>query len=266
MTDENQIVEGMGVSRDGAWLVYDSNRSGNQHIFRLRTGGGEPEQLTHDPVDDFLPSWSPDGRWIAYHSWRSGNRDVYVMTADGTESRVVTGYPGHEMYPVWSADGRELLFISDRSGRWELHAAERTDGKWSEPRQVTRNFGYNGRWSPDGKTIVYVSLVDTTLHAANADGSGARLLFDGHSLGLTTHQIAFGTRSDVVYFHAVDRDSRHAFYELPLRGGPPRLVLKFTDPARQPRRFEFDTDGRRLFFTLATDESDVWLMELKPGS
>jgi Tol biopolymer transport system component len=263
VTDENQIVEGMGVSRDGQWLVYDSNRSGNQHIFRIRTTGGEPEQLTHGAVDDFLPAWSPDGRSIAYHSWRSGNRDIYVMGADGREPVVVTGYSGHEMYPSWSAQGHELLFISDRSTRWELDAITRTESGWSEPRQLTRNFGYNGRWSPDGKSIAYVSLVDTTLHVANSDGSGARLLFDGHPLGLTTHQVAFGSRLDVVYFHAVDREFRHAFYELPLEGGSPRLVLRFSDPARQPRRFEFDTDGRRLYFTLATDESDVWLMELK---
>ena len=39
-------------------------------------------------------------------------------------------------------------------------------------------------------------------------------------------------------------------------------MLTFDDPTRQPRRPEFDTDGRRLFFTIATDESDVWLLEL----
>ena len=264
VTDENQVVEGMGVSRDGQWLVYDSNRNGTQHIFRLRTsGGGEPEQLTRDSADNFLPSWSPDGKWIAYHSWKSGNRDVYVMSADGREPRVATGYPGHEMYPIWSADGHELLFISDRGSRWELHAITKTESGWSEPRQITKDFGYNGRWSPDGRTIAYVSLVDTTLHVSNADGSGARLLFDGHPLGLTTQQVAFGSRSDVVYFHAIDRESRHAFYEMPLRGGMPRLILRFPDLTRQPRRFEFDTDGRRLYFTVATDESDVWLMELR---
>ena len=263
VTDENQVVEGMGVSRDGQWLVYDSNRNGSQHIFRIRTSGGEPEQLTRDPGDDFLPAWSPDGKWIAYHSWRSGNRDVYDMGADGRENRVATGYPGHEMYPIWSADGRELLFISDRASRWELHAIARNGDGWSAPRQVTQDFGYNGRWSPDGTKIAYVSLIDTTLHVSNADGSGTRLLFDGHAMGLTTQQVAFGNRSDVVYFHAIDRESRHAFYEMPLKGGAPRLVLRFPDLATQPRRFEFDTDGRRLFFTVATDESDVWLMQLK---
>jgi hypothetical protein len=108
-----------------------------------------------------------------------------------------------------------------------------------------------------------VSLVDTTIHVVNADGSGARLLFDGHPLGLTTMQVAFGRRSDVVYVHAIDQDSRHAFYEIPMRGGTPRLVFRFPDLARQPRRTEFDTDGRRLFFTVATDESDVWMMDLQ---
>lgn len=264
VTDENQTVEGMGVSPDGNWLVYDSNRSGTQHIFKIRISGGEPIQLTRDSVDDFLPAWSPDGRQIAYHSWRAGNRDIYVVAADGREPRAVTGYPGHEMYPAWSPDGQELLFISDRNKRWELHAIRRgTNEGWSAPRQITTDFGYNGRWSPDGRTVAYVSLTDTTLHVANADGTGARLLFDGHALGLTTPQVAFGRRPDVVYFHAIDRDAQRAFYEIAIRGGTPRIVLRFPDPSKQPRRPEFDTDGRRLFFTVATDESDVWMMELK---
>ena len=264
ITNENQTVEGMGVSPDGNWIVYDSNRGGTQAIFRIPVDGGEPVQLTRDSADAFLPSWSPDGREIAYHSWQSGNRDVYIVGADGRARNAVTSYPGHEMYPIWSPSGRELLFISDRNKRWELHVISRNDdASWSAPRQVTTDFGYNGRWSPDGTRIAYVSLVDTTIHVVNADGTGSRLLFDGHQPGLTTLQVAFGRRPDVLYFHAVDRDSRHAFYEMPVRGGVPRLVFRFPDLARQPRRTEFDTDGRRLFFTVATDESDVWMMDLQ---
>ena len=264
VTNENQTVEGMAVSPDGNWLVYDSNRGGTQAIFKIRVEGGEPIQLTRDSADAFLPSWSPDGREVAYHSWKSGNRDVYVVGSDGRAPRAATSYPGHEMYPFWSPSGRELLFISDRNKRWELHVIAKDDnGSWSEPRQVTTDFGYNGRWSPDGLRIAYVSMVDTTIHVVNADGSGSRLLFDGRPLGLTTLQVAFGRRSDQLYFQAVDRDSRHAFYEMPMRGGAPRLVFRFPDPARQPRRTEFDTDGRRLFFTVATDESDVWMMDLQ---
>ena len=263
VTNENQTVEALAISPDGKWLAYDSNRDGPQHIFKLALGGGSPIQLTRDSADDFNPSWSGDGRFIAYHSLRTGNRDIYMMTQDGTDVKDVTGYPGHEMGPSVSPNGARLLFISDRSGRWELHSVQReADGTWSKPKQITRDFGYRGRWAPDGKTIAYVSLVDTTVHLVDADGANGRLLFDGHAMRLSPQNVAFGTDAATLYFSATDTEGRYAFYRIAAAGGAPRPVLVFDDPARQPRRPEFDTDGRRLFFTIPSDESDVWLMEL----
>ena len=264
VTNENQTVEGLALSPDGRWIAFDSNREGRQQIFKVALAGGEPVQLTRDTADCFNPSWSGDGRFIAFHSLRTGNRDVYTMNADGGDVRNVTGYPGHEMGPAVSADGRRLLFISDRAGRWELFSIDRTnDGQWSPPRQVTRNLGYRGRWSPDGQRIVYLSFIDTTLHVIGADGSGDRLLFDGHAAGLAPETAAFGRDRTVVYFAATDRQGRYAFYAIPAAGGSPRPVLEFDNAARQPRRPEFDTDGQRVVFTIATDESDVWVMALR---
>ena len=73
----------MRVSRDGRWLLYDSNLKGNSDIYRIPIGGGEPEQLTNDPADEFAPDLSPDGGAIAYHSWRRGTRDIEVKPLDG---------------------------------------------------------------------------------------------------------------------------------------------------------------------------------------
>src|SRR5215213_5314565 len=264
LTNENQVVEALAVSPDGRWLAFDSNREGPQHIFKVNLAGGEPVQLTRDSWDDFNPSWSGDGRWIAFHSLRRGNRDVNVMSADGTDVRDVTREADNEMGPALSPSGSEVLFIGDRSGRWELHVSHRADdGTWSAARQLTRDFGYRGRWSPDGRRIAYLSLADTTLHVMSSDGSHGRLVFDGHALGLTPQSVAFGRDTSALFFAAIDRDGRYGFYALPAGGAKPRPVLTFDDPARQPRRPEFDTDGRRLFFTIATDESDVWLLELR---
>jgi Tol biopolymer transport system component len=263
VTDGNQTVEALAVSSDGKWLAFDSNREGRQHIFKVSLSGGDPVQVTRDSSDDFNPSWSGDGRFIAYHSLRNGNRDVYLTAADGTDARDITGYPGHEMGPALSRDGRRVLFISDRSGRWELHAIERAaNGTWSAPRQLTHDFGYRGRWSPDGRRIAYLSLVDTTLRVMDADGGNSRLLFDGRKSGLVPLGAAFGSDPGVVYFAAIDADGRYAFHAIPARGGVPRVVLTFEDRSRQPRRPEFDTDGRRIFFTIASDEADVWMLQL----
>jgi hypothetical protein len=97
----------------------------------------------------------------------------------------------------------------------------------------------------------------------DADGSNARLLFDGHAVGLVPQYVASGGDPGVLYMAAIDRAGHHAFYALPMQGGVLRRVLFFEDPSFQPRRPEFDTDGRQLYFTIASDESDVWMLELR---
>ena len=66
-----QRIDGFGVGPDGAWLVYPApDDRGRLQLFRLRTKGGSPEQLTRDSTDKTQPAVSPDGRWIAYTAWR----------------------------------------------------------------------------------------------------------------------------------------------------------------------------------------------------
>ena len=267
VTNENQSVEAVDVSSDGKWLVYDSNRRGTQQIFKLATSGGEPIQLTKDSSDDFSPVWSADGRQIAFHGWRGGQRDVFVMSADGRDARNVTNSVNHEMGPDWSPDGNQLSFTSDQSGRFEIHVAARTAaGAWSAPRQLTFTSGWNPRWSPEGagRWIVYKRLADSVVMLVPSAGGDARVLFDGHALALTplNAEWAPGDATHVIV-HAMDDRFRHGFWSVPLNGGAPRLMLRFDDLALQPRRGEFSTDGRRLYFTIASDESDVWMMELR---
>lgn len=47
-------------------------------------------------------------------------------------------------------------------------------------------------------------------------------------------------------------------------GLPGRVLVPFDDPARQPVRYGFATDGRRFCLTLGSHESDVWVLDLEP--
>jgi len=49
---------------------------------------------------------------------------------------------------------------------------------------------------------------------------------------------------------------------VPVEGGSPRLLVRFDDPQRPSLRREFATDGVRFFFTIAQDESDVWIAQV----
>jgi len=157
LTTGHQSIEGLALSPDGRWLAFDSDRGGHQAIYRIPLSGGEPQLLSADSGDDFMPAWSPDGRELAYYGFRDGRRRLFVMPLDGGSPGAVVRDSGNQRYPGWSPDGRHLVFHSDRTGRFELYVAERdTAGRWSPPRQLTTDGGQDARWSPDGGSIVYV--------------------------------------------------------------------------------------------------------------
>ena len=111
VTSGNQTIEAMRVTRDGRWLLYDSNLHGNFDIFRLALSDGRIERLTDGPGDEFAPDLSPDGRSLAYHSWRTMSRDIFVKRLDGPRLDQVTATPSQESFPAWSPDGRSLAFL-----------------------------------------------------------------------------------------------------------------------------------------------------------
>jgi hypothetical protein len=53
-----------------------------------------------------------------------------------------------------------------------------------------------------------------------------------------------------------------ALWAVPVAGRAPRKLLS-EDTSHRFGRWDFATDGKRLFFTLGQFESDVYVMELK---
>jgi hypothetical protein len=57
----------------------DSDRSGNQDLWTMPSGGGELTQLSSDPAPDWAPQFSPDGKWIAFSiPYRTADRGNLV--------------------------------------------------------------------------------------------------------------------------------------------------------------------------------------------
>jgi len=266
VTTGNQTIEGIGVSRDGRWLAYDSNLNGNQDIYKMPIGGGEAERLTSDPGDDFLPAWSPDGQEIAFYSWRRGNRDLAVMMADGSRFQQLTDDPASESYPDWSPDGLRLVFTSEKTGRGELFVISRENkqAKWGVPRQMTSTGALQPcKWSPDGRLIVYTNGT-SGLWIIPAEGGEPRELVGGRDSAIPAvpWYPAWSKDGRTVYYTGYDADRQASFWSVPVSGGKPKLLVKFDDPSRQSSRYEFATDGEKFYFTLAKYESDIWVGEL----
>jgi eukaryotic-like serine/threonine-protein kinase len=264
VTTGNQIIESFAVSRDGTWLAFDSDRTGNQDIFRMPIAGGEAEQLTTDPADDFQPQWSPDGREIGFHTFRNGNRDLYVMSATGGDQRGVVATAATERDAGWSPDGTRLSYASDATGRSQVYTISREGTGWGKPTQLTRNGGIFPFWSPDGRNILYGWTRGVAVVSVDG-GAGFPLPMTGPLAGKEVEPFAFAWGPDgrqAVVVVPSDTAPFQALWSVPLDGTTPRPLLLFDDPYATFGRGAFAVQRSTIYFALLRSESDVWVADL----
>ena len=89
-------------SLDEQWLVYVSQITGNDEVFKIRSDGTGNTRLTENEWPwDKHPSFSPDGQSVVFWSNRDGHRQLYVMGADGSGVRRLLTGPWDDWDPVW---------------------------------------------------------------------------------------------------------------------------------------------------------------------
>jgi Tol biopolymer transport system component/tRNA A-37 threonylcarbamoyl transferase component Bud32 len=264
ITFGQQVIESVCVSRDGAWLYYDSNLAGNSDIYRIRLPSGNPERLTVDLTNEFSPAPSPDGREVAFHSFRGGTRNVYLLPLDGGALESVATSSLQEGIAQWSPDGRTIAF-SDLQLGGGVHLVHRgSDGRWSAARRLTA--GSFGTWSPNGRQLTFIeSIAGGSLRVIGADGGTAHLLFDGSRPGgRRALKSAWSDDGRSIYFKVANQEGNTEVWSVPAGGGEPHRITALGDERRRSDRFDFTVGGERMYFTLKELESDVWVIDVAP--
>jgi len=262
VTRGSQVIQGIRVSPDKRWIVYDSDQRGHSDLYRIPIDGGSgPEALLSDSVDEFAPDLSPDGTTIVFHSFRSGTRDIETKALNGGPVQQVTNTPAQESYPKWSPDGNAILF-SDQSGARDALVVRRgADGKWSAP-EVLAPGAYRPQWSPDGKTISYISAPrdgDPGQVMLLTLGGTPRPVFTGPPL--VSHAV-WGPDGHTLYLKVHTEDGSTSLWSVSVQGGRPRELVRFADPEWQSVRNDLATDGKRLFFDVEDRQADVFVAQL----
>ena len=144
------------ISPDGVAVVFDAPdpRNGNRDVWHTELARGITTKLTTHIANDWRPVWSPDGSQILFLSDRDGPGRVYVKTSldpGGGEApipEVESGSPRD-----WSSDGRWILYDSGGDS-W---VASLSGGVDAFAFLETPFWEADGRFSPDGRWIAYVS-------------------------------------------------------------------------------------------------------------
>lgn len=88
-----------GWSSDSKWLLFQSDRTGNMSIFRMRADSASPEPLVTNRDDNRAPLLSPDGQWVLYFAWPRSAAQMKTgrlmrMPAGGGSPELILGAKG----------------------------------------------------------------------------------------------------------------------------------------------------------------------------
>jgi len=111
-------------SPNGAEIVFQSDRSGDDELWLIPAGGGAATVVTTGvPFVDGSPSWSPDGQSIVFTSERTGTQDLWIISRDGSGEAQLTFEPEDQGDADWSPSGEYIAFTwvgADRADIWAI--------------------------------------------------------------------------------------------------------------------------------------------------
>ncbi|RME59681.1 MAG: hypothetical protein D6790_10360, partial [Caldilineae bacterium] len=141
------------ANRDGSWIVFASDRTGNRDIFVMAGDGSGLQQLTSSSASDDYPSWFPAGDRIIFASKRDGNYELYLMNRDGSgQTRLTTDPPSppekiyDDVYPAVSPDGSRIAWVK-RQGKTGQIWVMNVDGSNARPVGPSCDYLENVYWS-----------------------------------------------------------------------------------------------------------------------
>jgi serine/threonine-protein kinase len=263
LTSGNQVIEVLNASRDGKWLVYDSNLHGGADIYRVPTGGGPSERLTDDARPEYAGDLSPDDSELAWQRFINGERHLFVKRLDGDSAKEIIPAPGDQGVPHWAPDGSALAAWSHNKEEGTVFVVRRdSHGGWRRPSWKLRG-AQLPVWSGDGRAVAFVRY-DGSIQTISADSGARNTVYtprpnssDPLAVFLNWH-----FHAATIWFMGVDVAGHAGIWSVALPHGRPRLLVDLADPqGRQPGP-SLATDGARFFFTLDERFSNVRWAEL----
>lgn len=189
---KTNITRALGEDREPSWspdgsqITFTSDRHYHgftdgyeTDIYVMNIDGSGVVNLTHSPVIDQSPIWSPDGSRIAFFS----DFFLYTMRPDGTDRKPVLATSPLPQRVSWSPDGTKMLITDKRSPDWrepwdaEIFVVDLGSGLRTNLTNAPSS-DTSPAWSPDGTRVAFVSNRGGTwdIWVMNADGTGQRNL------------------------------------------------------------------------------------------
>ena len=245
-------------SPDGQKVAFVRGTSGSlADIYVVGVTGGQPERVTDLGAPIGGLAWTSDGREIIFSAGFPGRGAIYRIPASGGKPPQVAAVGEASGKPALAPEARRLAYarvVSD-SNIWRIDLASAGVRKPMRPLIASTRSDASGRFSPDGKRIVFASNRSGPMEiwVCDADGSNALQLtsFNGPHLGMPR----WSPDAQSIVFDARPGGNADIFV-VGASGGAPRRIT--TDPSEDIVP-SWSRDGRWIYFAShRSGERQVW--------
>jgi Tol biopolymer transport system component/DNA-binding winged helix-turn-helix (wHTH) protein len=142
-------------SRDGKWIYFSSDRSGDQQLWKVSVDGGHALQVTKG--GGFTTFESADGRFV-YYSKGTAASGIWKVPVEGGQETLVLDGPGAGVWGRWTVADDGIYFINTKAkGAYTIdffNFSSRQVGSVAVLQDVNE-FVSGLAISPDGRRILY---------------------------------------------------------------------------------------------------------------
>ncbi|HSK74524.1 MAG TPA: protein kinase [Pyrinomonadaceae bacterium] len=243
-------------SPDGKMIAFTSTKSGTKNIWIKQTASGEAIQITKDEFKNESPIWSPDGERLAFFSVRGKQASIWQMPVFGGSPKLLAELEdGSSVLRFWSKN--DLIYYESKGNIFaiEVNSAQTKQVTDFDSKAVKTEFI---SLSQDEKQVAYRTVEGEVwnLWAKNlADNAPKKLVSTAAEIKNTV-------------WHP---DNKRILYSSPVDGVFQIFVTDIGSASPKQLTFgesdclvlDVSSDGTRILYGSAKEESDIWGVNLK---
>jgi Tol biopolymer transport system component len=152
---DGALFETPAVSPDGGRVAIVLRRNGKGQLHVISADGAELQSIAEGIEAKGTSCWSPDAKWIVTGGTDATGPGLFKIPLEGgSPVRLVSGTA---LNPAWSPDGSLIVYAGTNVRTFAPLLAVRPDGTSVKlPEIILRRLGERLRFSPDGKSLIYM--------------------------------------------------------------------------------------------------------------
>jgi serine/threonine protein kinase len=264
LTDWDGTEAAAQISADGKWVVFHSDRDGEDDLWLSQVGSERFVNITSD-----VPSIGPHESLVRRFGFSSDSSEIWRTRQQAQMLMPLTGGPLRTFLadgaaePSWSPDGTHLVYFVTSNGD-PLFVA---DTAGADAKQITGGdadaglHNHSPVWSADGEWIYFLHGLDPT-----TEMDIWRIRPSGASLERLTQQ-------DAAIFFLTPLDARTLLYVARDKDGSGPWLWSLDVPSRTRRRVDSgldqytsvsaSRDGRHVVATVTHPTASLWRVPLR---